>query len=74
MTDEQATALSRAIEKAANSICRDGMPWQTDIGGSVGDMTEATIYVGQQLGRIADSISELSQSVFDSAQAMKGGE
>lgn len=57
--------LTRAVSEIAQAICRPGVAWNSPDGGKVGDLTEATIFVGQQIGRLASAMQDIADVMRD---------
>lgn len=62
--------LADATRTVRDAICRPGIPWDDGSGGKVGDLTEATLYSGRGLHRIADAIADLAEAIRE----QNGGE
>ena len=60
-----ADKIANALVGLRDAVCEPAAPFNTPDGGRVGNVTEAMIFIGQEIGNVASSIRDLAEAIRD---------
>ena len=68
------TEIAESLRGLRDAVCERAAPYQTPGNGRVGNLTEAAIFIGEGIDKLANAVQSLADAAHAIAEAQTEGE